>query len=149
MGLKADGWRLDIARYPLRFTIPTRYGDLDSNAHLNNVAIAQLVEEARVRFHYHLRMLGGDISPGGVMVAHLSIDYLGEGEYPAGAEAGVGVVHVGGSSYRIGIGLFQNGRAFALAESVMVQVAGDQPRAAPLTADQRRRLEGCAAPRRI
>ena len=45
MGLKDDAWRRDIAAYPVRFTLPTRYGDMDANAHLNNVAIARLIEE--------------------------------------------------------------------------------------------------------
>ena len=126
MGLKSDGRRLALENYPLRLTIPTRYGDMDTNAHLNNVAIARLMEESRVRFHYSLRADGGDLSPGGAMVAHVAIDYLGEGEYPADVEAGVGVVEIGRTSYRLAIGLFQNGRAFALADSVIVRVSADR-----------------------
>ena len=132
MGLKDESWRRDIAAYPVRLTIPTRYGDMDSNAHLNNVAIARLIEESRVRFHYAMRAEGGDVSPGGVMIAHIAIDYLGEGEYPADVESTVGVVALGGASYRLAIGLFQHGQAFALAESVMVRVAPDRSGAAPL-----------------
>ena len=59
MGLKDEAWRLDPAAYRLRLTIPTRYGDMDANAHLNNVAIARLFEESRVRFHYAIRADGG------------------------------------------------------------------------------------------
>lgn len=142
MGLKDESWRRDIAAYPVRLTIPTRYGDMDSNAHLNNVAIARLFEESRVRFHYAMRAKGGEVSPGGVMIAHVSIDYIGEGEYPADVESGVGVVALGGSSYRLAIGLFQHGRAFALADSVMVSVAPDRSGAAPLGAELRGLLEG-------
>ena len=141
MGLKDEIWRRTPAAYPVRLTIPTRYGDMDANAHLNNVAIARLVEESRVRFHYALQADGGDVSPGGVMIAHVSIDYLGEGEYPADVEAGVGIVVVGGSSYRLAVGLFQNGRAFALAESVMVSMAADRSGAAPITPELRTLLE--------
>lgn len=135
MALKDDSWRRDIAAYPVRLTIPTRYGDMDSNAHLNNVAIARLFEESRVRFHYAMRAEGAAVSPGGLMIAHLAIDYIGEGEYPADVESGVGIVSLGGSSYRLGIGLFQHGRAFALADSVMVSVAPDRSGAAPLGAE--------------
>lgn len=142
MGLKDERWRLDPAAYPVRLALPTRYGDMDANAHLNNVAIARLFEEARVRFHYAIRAKGGDVSPGGVMIVHISIDYLGEGEYPADVEAGIGIAALGGSSYRLAIGLFQNGRPFALAESVMVSVAPDRSGAAPLAADLRTLLEG-------
>lgn len=141
MGLKDELWRRDPASYPLRLTIPTRYGDMDSNAHLNNVAIARLVEESRVRFHWAMVGDGAQLSPGGVMIAHVAIDYLGEGEYPADVESGVGIVAVGGSSYRFAIGLFQHGRAFALAESVMVNIGRDRSGAAPIGPEKRALLE--------
>ena len=132
MGLKDEGWRRNLAAYPVRLTLPTRYGDMDANAHLNNVAIARLFEESRVRFHYAIRAEGAEVSPGAVMIAHVSIDYLGEGEYPTDVEAGIGIAALGGASYRLAIGLFQHGQAFALAESVMVRVAPDRSGAAPL-----------------
>ena len=141
MSLKAEAWRLDPAAYPIRLTIPTRYGDMESNAHLNNVAIARLFEETRVRFHYEIRAEGGDVSPGGVMIVHVSIDYLGEGEYPADVSSGVGVVALGRSSYRLAIGLFQHGRAIALAESVMVSIAEDRSGGAPIPDALRALLE--------
>lgn len=141
MGLKDEGWRRNLAAYPVRLTLPTRYGDMDANAHLNNVAIARLFEESRVRFHYAIRAEGAEVSPGAVMIAHVSIDYLGEGEYPTDVEAGIGIAALGGASYRLAIGLFQNDRAFALAESVMVSIAPDRSGAAPLSPDLRELLE--------
>ncbi len=141
MSLKAEAWRLDPAAYPIRLTIPTRYGDMDSNAHLNNVAIAQLFEESRVRFHYAIRADGGTVGPGSSMIVHVAIDYLGEGEYPADVESAMGIVAMGGSSYRLAIGLFQHGRPFALADSVMVSVAPDRSGAAPLAPVLRGLLE--------
>ncbi len=142
MALKDQAWRLALASYPFRVTLPTRYGDMDSNAHLNNVAIARLVEEARVRFHWRLRETVAATSPAGIMIVHVSIDYLGEGSYPADVEAGVAVASVGGSSYRLAIGLFQGGAAIALADSVMVNLADDRSGAAPVAADSRAALEG-------
>ncbi len=141
MGLKDDRWRHDIAAYPVRLTLPTRYGDMDANAHLNNVAIARLFEESRVRFHYAIRSVDAEISPGAIMIAHVSIDYLSEGEYPTDVESGIGISALGGSSYRLATGLFQNGRAFALAESVMVSIAPGRSGASPLSADMRELLE--------
>jgi len=142
VALKDEGWRLALTAYPFRITLPTRYGDMDSNAHLNNVAIARLVEEARVRFHWRLRETVPDTSPGGIMIVHVAIDYLGEGAYPADVEAGVAVASVGGSSYRLAIGLFQAGSAIALADSVMVNLSPDRSGAAPVSADTRAALEG-------
>lgn len=142
MALKDEGWRLGPARYPFRVTLPTRYGDMDSNAHLNNVAIARLVEEARVRFHWRLREAVPATSPGGIMVVHVAIDYLGEGTYPADVEAGVAVASIGQSSYRLAIGLFQGGSAIALADSVMVNLSDDRSGAAPVDPMTQAALEG-------
>jgi len=139
--LKDEGWRLTPGPYPLRFTVQTRYGDMDANAHLNNVAIARLVEEARVRFHFALKVRVASTDPSGIMIVHAAIDYLGEAFYPADVEAGVAVAGIGGSSYRLAIGLFQNGKAFALADSVMVNLAEDRSGSAPIGDALRARLE--------
>jgi acyl-CoA thioester hydrolase len=53
--LSADSWR-----YTFRDRI--RYGDLDTNAHLNNVAVHQFFESARVAY---MRGLFGEIDPMG------------------------------------------------------------------------------------
>lgn len=145
-GLARDEpWRLSLERYPFRFTQQTRYGDMDSNAHLNNVAIARLVEEARVRFHYALKARVASTDPSGIMIVHAAIDYLGEGAYPDDVESGVAVAHIGKSSYRLAIGLFQNGPSgnslpIAIADSVMVNLAADRSGAAPVGAELRSRL---------
>lgn len=123
MALKDEAWRHRLANYPIRFGIETRYSDMDANAHLNNVRIAGLLEEARVRFHHRVREEGGEVSPGGIMVAHISIDYLAEGKYPEAVEAGVAILQAGNSSYRMALSLFQQDRAFVLADCVMVQAA--------------------------
>ncbi|WP_448581998.1 acyl-CoA thioesterase [Thermaurantiacus sp.] len=140
MGLKAEAWRHDLAAYPFRTTLQTRYGDMDANAHLNNVAIARLFEEARLRFHMAARAEASAIDPSGVLLAHIRIDYLAEGKYPGEVEAGVGVEALGNRSYRLALALFQAGRAIALAHCVMVHRDGmeDGMRAALST----RRIEG-------
>lgn len=122
-------WRRDVAAYPFSVTLQSRYGDMDANAHLNNVAIARLFEEARLRFHMGLRAETARIEPGAVMIAHVAIDYLAEGTYPADVLACVGVSKVGRRSYGLAIGLFQEARAFAIADCVMVhrgeEISGD------------------------
>ncbi|WP_448585357.1 acyl-CoA thioesterase [Thermaurantiacus sp.] len=120
MALRDEPWRREPDRYPFRATLQTRYGDQDTNAHLNNVAIARLFEEARLRFHARLRASGAAVDPGGVMIAHLSIDYVAQGHYPGDVEARVGVAATGTRSYRLAAILLQQERAFALAECVMV-----------------------------
>lgn len=144
MALKDEGWRLESAAYPVRLSLQTRYGDMDSNAHLNNVAIAQLIEESRVRFSRRLFGVTETSVAGqarSVLVAHVAIDYLAEGEYDADVESGVAVTRVGTSSYRLAIGLFQHGAAFALADSVMVVRNAGKSGASPIADDLRARLE--------
>ena len=53
--MSADGWRYS-------FTDRIRYGDLDTNAHLNNVAVHQFFESARVAY---MRGLFPEIDPMG------------------------------------------------------------------------------------
>ena len=112
MGLKDEAWRLDAAAYRLRETIQTRYGDMDANAHLNNVAIARLFEETRVRTLSRLRRAPADDAPSSgdpssMMIVHVSIDYLAEGQYPDDVDAALTVTEIGRSSFRLGLGLFQ------------------------------------------
>lgn len=144
MPLKDEVWRLDLAAYPVRNPLQTRYGDVDSNGHLNNVAIARLLEEARGRFH---RILFGasETSPAGqareLLVAHVTIDYLAEGEYGPDVESSVAVTRIGTSSYRLAIGLFQLGRAIALADAVMVVRDAGTTGAPRIADDLRARLK--------
>jgi acyl-CoA thioester hydrolase len=139
MGLKDEGWRLDAAAYRQRETIQTRYGDMDANAHLNNVAIARLFEETRVRMLSRLRRNSEGGDPSSMMIVHVSIDYLAEGQYPDDVEAALAVTDIGRSSFRLGLALFQQGRAIAIADCAMVNLSNRRP--APIGEDLRAALE--------
>lgn len=137
--MRGDPQRLIAASYPTRLDLPTRYGDMDANRHLNNVAIAQLFEEARVQFNTgSARLFGGDRPR--FMVAHVGIDYLAEGQYPEPVALHLGIAHIGTSSFRMAMAAFQQDRCFALCDSVLV-VRGPDGSAAPLPAVLRERLE--------
>jgi acyl-CoA thioester hydrolase len=75
--LPADGWRYS-------FTDQIRYGDLDTNAHLNNVAVHQFFESARVGY---MRGLFPDIDPlgrtggFGVIFAETHVRFASPGFY--------------------------------------------------------------------
>jgi acyl-CoA thioester hydrolase len=129
MSLKDEAWRLDPAAYRLRETIQTRYGDMDANAHLNNVAIARLFEEARARMLSRLSSSPEGEDPASMMIVHVSIDYLAEGQYPDDVEAALAVTQIGRSSFRPGLALFQKGRAIAIADCAMVNLSGRRPAA--------------------
>ena len=134
--------RLDPAHYPLKVQILARYADVDPLWHINNVAIAQYYEEARVAAA--TAMLGGERIPTAagdrILIAHQSIDYLREGTYPGALEVGVGVLRIGRSSYRYGMAMFQDGACISVSEAVLVFADAHGPAALP--EEYRKRLEG-------
>lgn len=118
--MRNDPRRRALAAYPFQIDMVPRFGDMDPNRHLNNVAIARYYEEGRVRFHWHLRDIHPDLVHFRVLVARVAIDYLGEGHWPRPLKVGAGIAELGGSSYRIGLGLFQNDTCIGLCDSVLV-----------------------------
>jgi len=127
---RPDPALLDPARYPHSVEVPTRYADCDPNNHINNVALAAIIEDARVRFHYASGFAKA-LPPGGqVMIVNLTIDYLAQCYYPLPILASSGVVSAGTRSLRLRHLLVQNGQPAALAEAVVVYV--QDGKAAPL-----------------
>jgi acyl-CoA thioester hydrolase len=118
--MRYDPPRLDPPSYPWREEMPTRFSDLDTYGHLNNVAVANLYEEGRIRFSAQLRAAWAG---GRVVVGRVAIDYLGEGRYPAPVTLCTGVLSIGGASYVYGQALFQNDACIGLAETVLVYTA--------------------------
>ena len=127
---KPDPALLVPARYPFRCTIETRFRDLDINMHVNNVALAALLEEARVRFHrssgYHDVM--HDVS---AMAASLSIQYLGESHYPDPLDVHVAATNIGRTSHTLGQLVVQQDRPVAYAQVVLVCVRDSRPTELP------------------
>ena len=122
--MRDDPARRRLATYPWTVEIATRFDDMDVNRHLNNVTIARLYEEARVRFNWALRALHPDLRPRYV-VGHVAVDYLGEGRYPAPATIGYGIASIGTSSFRAALAMFQDGECLGLCDTVMVHRADD------------------------
>lgn len=125
--------RLDPTRYPLKVRIIARYADVDPLWHINNVAIAQYYEEARVSAL--TQMLGGARipTPAGerILIAHQSIDYLLEAGYPGTLEVGVAVLRLGNTSYTLGMGMFQDARCVSVSDAVMVYADAQGPARIP------------------
>ena len=128
--MRTDPRRRLVASYPWTVALDTRFGDMDVNRHLNNVAVSRLYEEARVRFNWDLRAAHPELGGPRYLVARVEIDYLGEGLYPQPVEIGYAVASLGGSSYRAALGLFQSGTCIGLCDTVMVHRGPDG--AAPL-----------------
>ncbi len=123
---KPDPALLDPARYPFCCAIETRFGDLDLNQHLNNVALTGLLEEGRVRFH---RTTGHRPRDDGAasMVASLAIEFIGQSHFPDPLDMHVAALQVGRTSYRLAQLVTQSARTVAYAESVMVCIRDNRP----------------------
>ncbi len=116
---RPDPARAARHHYPVWLEVPTRFGDLDPLGHLNNVAIAQFYEEARVSFGRMLiERCGGGLHR--MVLAALSVHYLMEARYPEPVEVGTGVARVGRSSYTVAHALYQDDKCVGLADSTMV-----------------------------
>jgi acyl-CoA thioester hydrolase len=146
--------RLRLDTYPWTRETEPRFGDMDALRHLNNVAIARLYEDARVRFTSGCGFREALERGHGLLVAEVAIQYLGEGHYPDALTVGCGVKHVGTSSFQVAQGLFQRGRCIGTAETVLVHVhrheggSRPMPEAArvALLASQLRTAADAAAP---
>ncbi len=127
---RPDPALLDPARYPFVHTVTTRFADVDPNQHLNNVALAAMMEDARVRFN---QMIGLNVKIGErrAMVASVGMEYLAQGHFPQPVDAHCGIEQVGRTSWSIAQLLTQEGRVVAFARSVIVAIADDRPAPVP------------------
>lgn len=127
---KPDPALLDPARYPFACEITTRFGDQDLNHHINNVALAGMIEESRVRFNMEFGL--ADLLAGrGTMIVSIAIDYLAQAFYPRSVLGMTAVERIGRSSWTTVQVLAQDERPIAFARSVLVSVAENG--ASPLT----------------
>lgn len=115
---RPDAWRTDPAFYPWGTTAQTRFQDLDTLGHVNNVAMGAIFETARIRFNHALgltRFRGHRW-----LVAQVRIDYLAEAHYPADIEIRSGIGDVGTRSWQVLAVAHQNGEPIATCDVVMV-----------------------------
>lgn len=121
---------LTLANYPFQCSLQTRFGDQDVNHHVNNVAMAGLFEEGRLRFNTSLdierRLAGGQ-----TVVAALNIAFLADTRYPEDVVMGLGVLKVGRTSWTIVEGAFQGGRCVGVCEAILVRRSPDGPQELP------------------
>lgn len=133
--------RADPASYPNKVQILARFADVDPLWHINNVAIAQYFEEARVST---IRAMSGNsripaTADERILIAKQTIDYVSEGNYPGALCVGIGVVRIGITSFTLGMAVFQDKRCVAVSDAVMVLANDQGPKAIP--DDYRKRLE--------
>ena len=127
--MTADGWRFT-------FRDRIRYGDLDTNAHLNNVAVHQFFESARVAY---MRGLFPEIDPMGraggfgMIFAETHVRFASPGFYEEDLRVDVKPDELRRSSVRIAFRMVSEADERLVAEGwgTLVGYDYEQGRAAP------------------
>ena len=129
--------------FPHRAVETIRFRDLDRQNHVNNAVFATFLESGRVI------ILNGEeyglIAPGtSFVLAHLSIDFLGEIRWPGEVEIGTAIAAVGNSSLRVNQALFVNGVCVATAENTLVRVDRETRKPRPFAPEHAARIRASA-----
>jgi acyl-CoA thioester hydrolase len=127
----AERCRLEV--FPQHQVMQARYGDMDVNGHLNNVALESFHEDIRARqtremfpdaHHPTKRQFR-------VVAAQSIVHFLAEAHWPATITAAVGVSHIGRTSLVATTGLFIDGRCISICDTAIVLVGNDGPEVIP------------------
>ncbi|MEC9358337.1 MAG: acyl-CoA thioesterase [Pseudomonadota bacterium] len=141
--MKPDAHLRTAATYPMTRAMDTHFADMDIGGHLNNVALARHFEDGRVALQIEMFGIGAydpsQTRPFHITIVQSTINYLREVRFPAPLQCGVGVSHIGRSSYRLASALFQHDHCVAVCECVMVLRSDGA--ALPFTDELRAQLE--------
>ncbi len=124
--MKPEPHRLSRASYPYFRHVISRFSDMDSEGHLNNVALASFYEDARVSF---LRDLAGEERGKSFrfVIASIRISYLAEAHYPGDYDVALGVTRFGNTSFDIGCGLFLGEACVGICDTTQVTIGASGP----------------------
>ncbi|WFS11031.1 acyl-CoA thioesterase [Rhodococcus aetherivorans] len=134
--------RLHPGMYPLMGATQARYADMDANAHLNNLALESLHEDARAVLN--ARAFPGIYSPQDrqlrLVTSQNAVHFLGEAHWPAVLDTGVGVGRIGRTSFVASSALFRDGVCISVCDTVLVALGAEGP--VPIPASAREILQG-------
>lgn len=121
--------RLRLESYPVIDEVAARYGDMDVNAHLNNLALESLHENARATMNRRLlpdayRAAGRRLR---LVTSQNAVHFLAEAHWPVLIQTGAGVGRIGRTSYVASTGLFVAGDCIGVCDTVLVLLDDDGP----------------------
>ena len=116
---KSEAWQRNADNYPYRTVTQTRFSDMDLLGHINNVAMAELFENGRVRFNRSLG-LENRASRERWLIAAVDINYLKEAHFPFDAVIASGISRIGSSSWDIASAAFQDEQYVATCITTLV-----------------------------
>jgi acyl-CoA thioester hydrolase len=133
--------RLRLDSYPVVEQMAARYGDMDANAHLNNLALEAMHENARATMN---RTLFPQAYQAGarrfrLVTSQNAVHFLAEAHWPALIHTGAGVGRIGRTSYVASTGLFLDGTCIGVCDTVLVLLDENGP--VPIADDFRAALE--------
>ena len=111
------------AAFPHSWECGTRFADLDPLGHINNVAMAAILEDARVRLSSAINGDAG-LKPFRILIAAHLLNYVAEAYYPALVHVSSGIRAIGKSSWQLAQIARQDGRTVALACCALVAEEG-------------------------
>jgi acyl-CoA thioester hydrolase len=118
--------------YPFRVEIQTRWSDNDMFGHLNNVVYQRFFEHIVVRFLTGPCGIDLMTSPVITFAAESACKFLRPLSYPAPVTAGICIDHLGRTSARYGLALFEDGVDEAAAEGHWIHVFVDRASGRPV-----------------
>lgn len=138
---RPDPLRLRLDSYPVIDEIAARYGDMDANAHLNNLALEALHENARATMNRALlpEAYKAEQRPVRLVTSQNAVHFLAEAHWPAMIQTGAGVGRIGRTSFIASTGLFIEGKCIGVCDTVLVLLGDDGP--APISPGFRAALE--------
>ena len=133
--------RLVLACYPVVDSIAARYGDMDANGHLNNLALEYLHENARATMNRDLLPHAYDVTRRRIrlVTSQNAVHFLVEAHWPATIATGAGVGRIGRTSYVASTGLFIAGVCIGVCDTVLVALGENGPE--PLSEEFRSALQ--------
>jgi acyl-CoA thioester hydrolase len=118
---KPEGWQKVAGNYPFSCITGTRFQDLDPLGHINNVAMAALFENGRVRFNRSISRIWEDRNRDERwLIARVEVNYIAEAHFPSDVEICSGIARIGTSSWDILSAAFQSGNCVAVSTSTLV-----------------------------
>lgn len=132
--------RLEASAYPVHQLIDARFGDMDANGHLNNVALESMHENTRASLN---RRVFPDVYDRAarsrrIVTSTIVVHYLREAPWPAAIDTAIGIGHVGRTSFVASTALFHDDACVSLCDTVLVLLDDSGP--TPIPEDARTRL---------
>lgn len=124
--------------------VQARYGDMDANGHINNLALESMHENARATMNRSLFPEIYDVAARKfrLVTSQNAVHFLAEAHWPALVTTGAGVGRIGRTSFIASTGLFIDGTCVGVCDTVLVLLDDDGP--VPFNDDDRARLKTVA-----